>query len=120
MLVGRLAQAHGDRFGAGLRSVSAWALPRPSAIASAKLANSTVNQSQSADLAGEGRVPQRAAEEIAEEDRSSVAADTISTTNMTGLRISVRGSSLRNDVENRRRGASAGSKIEDLAFWTWT
>ena len=31
-----------------LRSVSAWALPRPSAIASAKFANSTVNQSQSA------------------------------------------------------------------------
>ena len=30
-----------------LRSVSAWALPRPSAIASAKLAKSTVNQSQS-------------------------------------------------------------------------
>ena len=30
-----------------LRSVSAWALPRPSAIASAKLANSTVNHSQS-------------------------------------------------------------------------
>ncbi len=29
-----------------VRSVSAWALPRPSAIASAKLANSTVNQSQ--------------------------------------------------------------------------
>ena len=29
-----------------LRSVSAWALPRPSAIASAKLANRTVNQSQ--------------------------------------------------------------------------
>ena len=31
-----------------LRSVSAWALPRPSAIASAKLANSTVNHSQAA------------------------------------------------------------------------
>ena len=28
-----------------LRSEAAWALPRPSAIASAKLANSTVNQS---------------------------------------------------------------------------
>ena len=31
-----------------LRSASAWALPRPSAIASAKLANSTVNHSHSA------------------------------------------------------------------------
>ena len=30
-----------------LRSVSAWALPRPSAMASAKLANSTVNHSHS-------------------------------------------------------------------------
>ena len=30
-----------------LRSVAAWALPRPSAIASAKLANSTVNQRNS-------------------------------------------------------------------------
>lgn len=31
-----------------LRSVSAWALPRPSASASAESANSTVNQSQKA------------------------------------------------------------------------
>jgi hypothetical protein len=29
-----------------LRRVSAWALPRPSAMASAKLANKTVNHSQ--------------------------------------------------------------------------
>ena len=36
-----------------LRRVSAWALPRPSAMASAKLAKSTVNQSQSGDEAGE-------------------------------------------------------------------
>ena len=36
-----------------LRSVSAWALPRPSAIASAKFAKSTVNHSQSATDAGE-------------------------------------------------------------------
>ena len=44
-----------------LRSVSAWALPRPSAIASAKFAKSTVNQSQSEtrqDEAG-GRVAVR-------------------------------------------------------------
>ena len=36
-----------------LRSVSAWALPRPSATASAKLANSTVNQSHGGDEPGE-------------------------------------------------------------------
>jgi hypothetical protein len=35
-----------------LRKLAAWALPRPSAMASAKLANSTVNHSQK-DLAGE-------------------------------------------------------------------
>ena len=34
------------RRGASDASASAWALPRPSAIASAKLANSTVNHSQ--------------------------------------------------------------------------
>ena len=34
-----------------LRRLSAWALPRPSATASAKLANSTVNQSQMASWA---------------------------------------------------------------------
>ena len=36
-----------------LRSVAAWALPRPSAIASAKLANSTVNHRKTDDEAGE-------------------------------------------------------------------
>ena len=40
------------------RSVSAWALPRPSAIASAKLANRTVSHSQNDDDGGE---PQRRA-----------------------------------------------------------
>ena len=35
----------GDGLRPGLRRVSAWALPRPSATASAKLANSTVNHS---------------------------------------------------------------------------
>ena len=37
------------------RRVSAWALPRPSATASAKLAKSTVTQSQSATRDGEDR-----------------------------------------------------------------
>ena len=39
------------------RSASAWALPRPSAIASAKLAKSTVNQSQSASWSVKPRSP---------------------------------------------------------------
>ena len=59
-----LAQPLGHRSRCAVwRSVSAWALPRPSATASAKLANSTVNQSQSCDLAGEAEhaaaVPRR-------------------------------------------------------------
>ena len=37
---------HAGCAGRALRSVSAWALPRPSAMASAKLAKRTVNQSQ--------------------------------------------------------------------------
>ena len=39
-----------------LRRLSAWALPRPSATASAKLAKSTVNQSQMASCAMKPRV----------------------------------------------------------------
>ena len=49
-----------------LRSVSAWALPRPSAMASAKLANSTVNQSHSVIWNVKPR-PWRAGGEILEE-----------------------------------------------------
>ena len=42
-----------------LRRLSAWALPRPSATASAKLANRTVNQSQIASCATKPRSPVR-------------------------------------------------------------
>ena len=41
-----LRRASSPYVAARLRSASAWALPRPSAIASAKLANNTVNHSQ--------------------------------------------------------------------------
>ncbi len=70
-----------------LRSVSAWALPRPSATASARLAKTTVSQSQTT-------ISQ------ANQDGSTIARTVlhtapISTMNITGLRHSVRGSSLR-------------------------
>src|SRR5215469_3423594 len=75
------------------RRLSACALPRPSATASAKLANTTVNHSQNVIWA-ENRI---LAPAIASRmTRMVVTSETISTTNITGLRHSVRGSSLRN------------------------
>ena len=58
------------------RSAAACALPRPSAIASAKLANSTVNQSQSATRQDEaGRRLARAAQRLDPQQRGEDAAD---------------------------------------------
>ena len=71
---------------------SAWALPRPSAIASAKLANSTVNHSHSGDEPGE-HVRLRASSARSRRNRSVVRTLPTSTTNMTGLRAMWRGSS---------------------------
>ena len=67
--------------------VAAWALPRPSATASARLAKTTVSHSQTV-------ISQ------ANDDGSAIASTVVktaptSTMNMTGLRHSVRGSSLR-------------------------
>ena len=67
-----------------LRSVSACAFPRPSAIASAKFANSTVNQSQSA-IWMVNPVPARP-EAISRARMSVVRMLPSSTTNMTGFR----------------------------------
>src|SRR6266498_2060494 len=74
-----------------LRRVAACALPRPSATASAKLANKTVNQSQRASCAMKPR-------SVAEVKMPAVvnAAPTI-VTNMTGFRIISRGSSFLNE-----------------------
>ena len=71
-----------------LRSVSAWALPRPSAIASAKLANSTVNQSQTA-TSRRSRASLAAAARAPTMKEIVVMTLPISTTNMTGLRCIV-------------------------------
>src|SRR5215470_14235496 len=76
-------------------SDSACALPRPSATASAKLANSTVNQSQRMIW----KVKPRLAPPVTRSRMkiTVVSAATISTTNITGLLIISRGSSLAKD-----------------------
>jgi hypothetical protein len=76
------------------RSVAAWALPRPSATASAKLANSTVNHSHAATS------PANRFSFPVDEPRSRKKMNVVSrlpshTTNMTGLRTIRRGCSLR-------------------------
>src|SRR5579875_968913 len=80
-----------------LRRVSACALPRPSAMASAKLAKSTVNQSQ--------RVICRLKRKWVRSRTSKTVVMTLptSTTNMTGLPIMWRGSSLRSASRAARR-----------------
>src|SRR3984957_2419732 len=74
------------------RSDSAWALPRPSATASAKLANSTVNQSHRMIW----KVKPRLSLPVTRSRRkiTVVSAATTSTTNITGFLAISRGSSL--------------------------
>ena len=93
------------------RSVAACALPRPSATASAKLANSTVTHSQTMIW----KVKPMCSPPPAMSSRTKmivVSAATISTTNITGFFISTRGSSLTNDwpIAGTR---IAGSSIVD-------
>src|SRR6476661_1259004 len=68
------------------RSVAAWALPRPSATASAMLAKRTVAQSQTATA--------QANHEGSTTACTVVTTEPTHTTNMTGLRQTWRGSSL--------------------------
>ena len=96
-----------------LRSVAAWALPRPSAMASAKLANSTVNQSHS-DTRPENVFSATVALPRSRRKRSVVRTEPTSTTSMTGLRAMVRGASLRNESLIAGRTMD-GSKSERLA-----
>ena len=84
------------------RSAAACALPRPSAIASAKFASSTVSQRNAATVI----VNQPGWTAIS----TVVITLPISTTKMTGLWTSVRGSSLRN--ESRAAAATiSGEKM---------
>ncbi len=78
------------------RSAAAWALPRPSATASAKFANSTVSHSQAAIVQHESRVARRPAPcpSAAATPSAVVRMLPTNTTNITGLRTCTRGSSL--------------------------
>src|ERR1700761_297817 len=94
-----------------LRSDSACALPRPSATASAKLANSTVNHSQRMIW----KVKPRCSPPVTRSRRkiTVVSAATISTTNITGFLIIARGCSLTKDA--RIAGLRIfGSHIADI------
>src|SRR6201994_2940179 len=94
-----------------LRNESACALPRPSATASAKLANSTVNHSQRMIW----KVKPRCSPPVRRSRRkiTVVSAATISTTNITGFLIIARGSSLTKDA--RIAGLRIfGSHIADI------
>ena len=94
------------------RSVAAWALPRPSATASARLANTTVSHSQTV-IAQANTLGSAIA-------RTVVKTEPISTMNITGLRHSVRRVELAQRVRQwtstaawgraaRRRPGAAGS-----------
>ncbi len=76
-----------------LRSVSACALPRPSAIASAKLANSTVSHSQNVICSSKPSPGRPAA--ASSPKRMVVSTLPTSTTNITGFFAIVLGCSLR-------------------------
>jgi hypothetical protein len=68
-----------------LRRVAAWALPRPSAIASAKLANRTVNHRKAA-TSPLNTFSSEVDEPMSRKNRIVVSTLPTSTTNMTGLR----------------------------------
>jgi hypothetical protein len=76
------------------RRALAWALPRPSAMASAKFANSTVSHSQTAITPGNQALSPCARALI---QISVVMAEPSSTMNITGFRNCERGSSLGNE-----------------------
>src|SRR5438477_7263976 len=79
-----------------LRRVSACALPRPSAMASAKFANTTVNHSQNVIC----RLNLNAGPPL--KSRAVVITLPISTTNMTGFPIILRGFNFRNASQTAR------------------
>jgi hypothetical protein len=109
------------------RSASAWALPRPSAIASAKLPNATVSQRKNATTnmnhAGSPPIashppspPNSWTSQI-----SVVRKAPTSTTNMTGLRATCRGSSLASDDSTAgRRMSRCSSERSGRSVIGWT
>ncbi len=92
-----------------LRSVSACALPRPSAMASAKFAKSTVSQSQNVIWNSKPR-PGRPAT-ASRTNRTVVSTLPTSTTNMTGFFAIVRGWSFRSESQTAR-ATICGSQMD--------
>jgi hypothetical protein len=79
-----------------LRRLAACALPRPSATASARLANTTVNHSHSEMLmVNQSGAESAAGAKASRKAISVVSTLPISTTNITGLRMTLAGESLR-------------------------
>ena len=89
------------------RSVSAWAFPRPSAMASAKLAKITVKNSQI--VMDQSKMPGWAI------DSMKVTTVPTSTTNMTGFLICTRGSSFLKESMRARRRIWRSNKLRDSA-----
>ena len=95
-----------------LRSSSAWAFPRPSAIASAKFANRTVNQSHSVSW----KMNPKSGAPRSSSRTSTTVVNTLPTrtTNITGFRTMCRGASLTNDSLIARRtiiGSKSGRLV---------
>ena len=86
------------------RNVAACALPRPSATASAKFANNTVSHSHTATARMNPGLPSlRISPSAAPIPMIVVRMLPMNTTNITGLRICTRGSSLRKDSQIAER-----------------
>ncbi len=98
------------------RSASACALPRPSASASARLAKTTVSHSQIATVnvnhAGSFPPPRELPPKSWISQAPVVISAPISTTNITGLRTWIRGSSLAKDARIAGRTISALNREE--------
>ncbi len=101
--------------GARPRSVSACALPRPSAIASAKLAKNTVTHSQRETARMNPGASRRSPPRAREEKSQWSASLPMNTANITGLRIWWRGWSLAKESSTARR-TMAGSKTDVVAL----
>ncbi len=100
-----------------LRSVSAWALPRPSAIASAKFANSTVNHSQSViDRVNHSGAASLEGRAMSRSISTVVSTLPSSTTNMTGFAYKCCGASLIRLSNAARRNIAPSNNETDLAL----
>jgi hypothetical protein len=95
------------------RSAFACALPRPSAIASAKFANSTVSQSQIEITATNQRSSVSPRKRLMKKIAVVITLPS-STMNMTGLRIWLRGSSFGNESRIAARTSSREKMLADL------